>query len=387
MNIEQKFPVEVAEPAREHAVVAWFKKRRWFALFVILPTLLAAIYYGFIASDVYVSESRFVIKSPDQKKSSMSTLANLIQTTGLSGGQEQANEVLEYVRSRDALKGLEQAPGMRAAYTAPHGDFLARFPALFGSDSFEDLFKYYSSMVSAELDTETGTAIITVNAFTPQDARAINERLLKLSENLVNRLNARAQNQGIAEAQKQVDLATERARGARVALAQYRNSQEVIDPAKQAVGVLEIANTMTAQRAALQAQLDQMQRVTPNNPSIPALRQRIAAISAQIGSQEGRVVGTNGGIASKMGGYDNLFVEEKFATESLNVANAALVQARAEAVRQQFYLERIVDPNLPDDALLPHRLISILVVAAAALCLYFVGWMLIVGILEHAPEN
>lgn len=387
MNIEQKFPVEVTGPARASAVIAWFKKRRWFALFVILPTLLAAIYYGFIASDIYVSESRFVIKSPDQKKAQMSTLANLIQTTGLSGGQEQTNEVLEYVRSRDALKALEQAPGVRAAYMAPRGDFLSRFPTLFVGDTFEDLFKYYGSMVSADLDKETGTAFITVKAFTPHNARAINERLLKLSENLVNRLNARAQRQGIAEAQKQVELATERARTARVALAQYRNSQELIDPAKQAVGVLEIANMMTAQRAALQAQLDQMQRVAPNNPSIPAIRQRIAAISAQISSQEGRVVGSSGGIASKMGGYDNLLVEEKFATESLNVASAALLRARADAASQQFYLERIVDPNLPDDALLPRRLLAILVVAATMTCLYFVGWMLIVGILEHAPQE
>ncbi|OYX92442.1 MAG: hypothetical protein B7Y74_12115, partial [Novosphingobium sp. 35-62-5] len=45
------------------------KKRRWFLLAVILPTLLATLYFGFIASDVYISESRFVIKSPDQKRS------------------------------------------------------------------------------------------------------------------------------------------------------------------------------------------------------------------------------------------------------------------------------------------------------------------------------
>lgn len=388
MNVEQSFPVEVAPPERRIALLTWLEKRRWFALFVILPTLLAAIYYGFFASDIYVSESRFVIKSPDQKRSSMTSLANLIQTTGLSGGQEQANEVLEYVRSRDALQALEKNPNIRSAYSAPNGDFFSRFPMpIFGDRGFEDLYKYYGKMVEARLDTETGTAIVTVKAFSARDAHSINAELLKLSEALVNKLNARAQNKGVLEAQKQVDLALARAKKARVSLAQYRNSQELIDPSKQAVGVIEIANTMTAQRAALQAQLDQMQRVAPANPSIPALRQRIAAISAQIASQDSRVVGSDNGIASKMGGYENLLVEQEFATEALNVANAALTQARAEAVRQQFYLERIVEPNTPDMPLLPRRLISVLVVAAAATCLYFVGWMLVVGILEHAPED
>lgn len=387
MNVESSFPIETETKVHRSALSEWIWKRRWFALFVIAPTILASLYYGLIASDIYVSESRFVIKSPDQKRGQMSTLANLIQTTGLSGGQEQTNEVLAFVRSRDALKAIESNAGTRARAAWSNADIISRFPWLFSDGSFEDLYKYYGKMVDARLDSETGTAIINAKAFTAHDAYEINHRLLELSEALVNRLNARAQNNGIAEAQRQVDLATQRAKAARIALAQYRNSQEVIDPSKQAVGVLEIANNMVAERAALQAQLDLMRRLTPRNPSIPALRSRINAISAQIASQDNRVVGTNDGIASKMGGYENLLVEQEFSTETLNVANAALVQARADAQKQQFYLERVVDPNLPDMPLLPRRLLGIIVVAAVATCLYFIAWMLTVGIREHAPEE
>lgn len=387
MNVNPSFPIEAETKVPRSAIVEWLKKRRWFLIFVVAPTILAAIYYGLIASDIYISESRFVIKSPDQKRSQMSTLANLVQTTGLSGGQEQTNEVLAFVRSRDALQALEKDTGVRTKFASPHADPFSRFPRLFSDNSFESLFKYYGDMVDTRLDSETGTAIIKVRAFTPRDAYDINRQLLNLSEGLVNRLNARAQTKGIAEAQRQVDLATTRAKAARVALAQYRNAQAVIDPGKQAVGVIEIANTMIAERAALQAQLDLMQRVAPGNPSIPALRNRISAISVQIASQDSRVVGTGSGIASKMGGYENLLVEQEFATESMNAANAALVQARAEAQRQQFYLERVVDPNMPDMPLLPKRLLSVIIVAAAAICLYFIGWMFMVGILEHAPED
>lgn len=207
-----------------------------------------------------------------------------------------------------------------------------------------------------------------------------------MSETLVNRLNDRVQNKAILEAQKQVDLAAQRAKASRVALAQYRNASSLIDPEKQAGGVIEIANALITERAALQAQLQTMQRLTPDNPSIPALSNRISAISAQISSQNSQVVGSGSGIASKLGGYENLLVEQEFATQNLNVASAALVQARSDAQHQKFYLERVVDPDMPDKPLLPRRLISILTVAAAAICLYFIGWMLIVGILEHAPD-
>jgi len=387
MNVNPSFPVEAEVPLQRSAIAYWLKKRRWFLLMVALPTFLAALYYGLIASDVYVSESRFVIKSPDQKRSQISTLANLIQTTGMSGGLEQTSEVLTYVRSRDALLALEKNINIRDRFSMPQTDFLSRFPLPFGSDSFENLFKYYGKHVDARIDTETGSAIIQVEAFTPQDAYIINRQLLNLSEALVNRLNSRAQSKGIIEAQKQVELATKRAKNARVALAQYRNAQALIDPGKQAGGVLEIANTMIGERAALQAQLDLMQRLTPNNPSIPALRSRINAISVQITSQDNRVVGSGNGIASKMGGYENLLVEQEFATQSLNASNAALVQARAEAQRQQFYLERVVDPNTPDTPLLPKRFLNVLVVFAASLCLYFIAWMFMIGVLEHAPED
>ena len=130
-----------------------------------------------------------------------------------------------------------------------------------------------------------------------------------------------------------------------------------------------------------------MQRLTPNNPSIPALRNRISAIGTQIASQDSRVVGSGSGIASKLGGYENLLVEQEFSTQSLNAANAALVQARADAQRQQFYLERVVDPNLPDEPLLPKRFINVLIVFASAACLYFIAWMFMIGVLEHAPED
>lgn len=386
MNADMSFSAEAGGvQARSHQP-SWFRKNRWFLLFVVAPTLIAALYYGLFASDIYVSEARFVIKSPDEKRPQLSSLANLIQTTGLSAGQEQANEVLEFVRSRDAVQALEKQVGVRGRY-ARGGDLLARFPGPVTENSFENFYKYYGKMVDANLDSQTGTAVVKVKAFTPDDAYVINRSLLELSEGMVNQLNARAQDRGIAEAQRQVEIAMARASKVAAELTRYRNQSALIDPAKQATGVIEIANGLVAQRAALQAQLDLMERETPRNPSIPALRNRIAAVSAQIAGQDGRVVGSGGAIASKLGTYEELQVEQKFANESLTAANAGLVQARADAQRQKFYLERVVEPNKPDMALLPHRLIGILTVLAVALCLYCIGWMLAIGILEHAPEK
>ena len=111
------------------------------------------------------------------------------------------------------------------------------------------------------------------------------------------------------------------------------------------------------------------------------------ATRQQIDTQTSRAVGTGDGLASRLSEYENLLVEQEFATQLLTVANSSLEQARVEAEQQQYYLERVVEPNLPDAPILPNRLKSILAVIFASLCVYLVGWMLAVGIREHAPES
>jgi capsular polysaccharide transport system permease protein len=384
--------VQLAENREENPsfmrkIWPWVHRQRWLLIFVGLPVFLSIIFYGLIASDVYVSETRYVIKSPSQKQAPSLNLANLIQTTGLSGGQEQTNEVLDYIRSRDALAALSKKIDVRGKFMNADADFLSRFPAPFKDDNFERLYEYYGDMVSAQLDSETGAAVLTVKSFSPKDSHDIAAGLLELSEAKVNALNARAKNRQVTEAEARVGEAEQRLKEARVALRGYRNSAQILDPTAEASGVLEVATGLTAQRAVLSAQLQSMLSATPRHPSIPALQRQLASIDAQIASQAGRAVGTSGGIATKMTEYENLLGEQEFALAMLTAAQGSLEQARTDVAKQQFYLERLVEPNTPDMALLPERLFSILTVIGVALCLYLVGWMLIVGILEHRPDE
>lgn len=368
-------------------LAALVRRQRWFVIVVILPTLIAAIYYTLIASDIYLSESRFVVRSPGEKQSQMSGLASLLQTTGVSGGQQDTDEVLDYIRSRNAVSDLQREIGLRGRLASPFADRLARYPAPWQQDRLETLFSYYGSMISARVDTDTGVAVLEVKAFTPADAYKINASLLDLSEQLVNRLNGRAQKAAIAEGERRVAEGEARVRKARLALARYRNTEQLLDPAKQATGVIEISNQLVATQAALQAQLDLTTKVAPENPAIPSLRSRIAAIGRQIDVQNDRATGGNSGIASKLGAYENLALEQEFGAQMLTAANVSLEQARSDAQKQQFYLERVVEPNFPDLARYPQRLKQVLTIAAATLCLYFIGWMLVVGVLEHSPED
>lgn len=368
-------------------VRALIKRRVWFVLFVVLPTLLAVLYYGLIASDQYVTESRFVIKAPNQRAPQVTSLANLIQTTGMSFGLEQTNEVLDYLRSRAAVSDVSKKVDLKALFQNRDADFLSRYPGLWRKERFENLYNYYKNMVDANIDADTSIAVVRVRAFSPAESYRMNQALLELSEAMVNRLSDRAQHQAVAEADRRVGEAEERLRKARVGMSRYRQSEKLVDPAQEASGVLELSNRLIAEQTALQAQLELMTREAPENPSIPAIRRRLELANRAVAAQYGRAVGTDGALAEKLPGYENVAVEQEMATQNYKLASAALEQARLEAQNQHFYLERIASPVAPDLSQYPHRLRMILTIAFAALCIYFIGWMLVVGILEHAPED
>lgn len=76
-------------------------------------------------------------------------------------------------------------------------------------------------------------------------------------------------------------------------------------------------------------------------------------------------------------------MERAFADRQLAAAMTSLEQARNEALRKQLYLERIVQPSLPDVAVEPRRLRGV----GATFLLGLVAWgilsMLIAGVREH----
>ena len=78
-----------------------------FWLIVVLPTVLSVIYFGFVASDRYVSMSTFVVRSP-QKSTAVSGLSAFLQNVGFSRSTDDSYVVSDYVLSRDAMLGLDK---------------------------------------------------------------------------------------------------------------------------------------------------------------------------------------------------------------------------------------------------------------------------------------
>lgn len=363
-------------------VMGFLKRHAILACAVILPTIAAIIYYGTIASDVYISESRFVVRSP-QRQGSTSLFGSLLAGTGFSRSQDDTYSVHDYVLSRDALTEIDKKLNTRKAFSSKDVDFFNRFPGLDWDDSFEAFHKYYKKRVTIDYDTVSSITVLTVRAFSAEDAKKTNDLLLTMGERLVNNLNDRSRQDLIKFAEQEVQVAEEKTKIAAIALSSFRNNQSVINPEAQSAIQLQGVARIQDELLAAEAQLAQMLQVSPNNSQVPVMRNRVANLRSAISRETAKVAGGGGSLASKSTGYERLVLEKGFADRQLAAAMASLESARSEALRKQLYLERLVQPNLPDHAMEPRRLRGVLTMFVLGLIAWGVLSLLAASILEH----
>ena len=349
---------------------------------VIIPFLAAVLYFGFLASDVYVSESKFVVRSPEKPAST--GLGSLLQSAGFTTGSDEVYAAQSYAVSRDALRAVNRNGAFERAYSAADIFFLDRFNPLGLAGSFEDLYEYFRSKVRVVNDTTTSITTLTVRAFTAEEARRVNQQLLEMSEETVNRLNQRGRRDLIQYAQNEVANSKAQAQSTAAALAAFRNRAGLVDPEKQAEAQMQMISKLQDNLIAARTELAQLQRYTPENPRIPVVRTQLATVQRQMDIEMGKVAGNRGSLAQSAVRFERLQLENELANKQLSASLASLEQARNEAQRKQAYVERIVQPNLPDAPMEPRRLRGILATLALALLAYGILKMLLAGVKEHA---
>jgi len=349
---------------------------------VVVPTTLAAVYFGLIASDMYISESRFMVRSP-QKPISAGILGGLLQSSGLSRVLDDQYAVQDYILSRDALKELNDEMRLDKKFREQRIDFLNRFAAFDWDDSFEALLKYYHRRVSVELDSKSSISVLTVRAFTAEDAKAINERLLDLSEKLVNEMSERSRQDIVRFAANEVKISEKRAKEAALAVASFRTEKSVVDPERQSAFQLQQLGKLQEELIATKTLIVQLRAVSPENSQIASLVTRQTALQREFDAEMGRISGRGGSLTNKATGYMQVALEREFAEKLLATSLTLLESARNEAQRQQLYLDRVVQPNLPDYPIEPRRVRYTVVVFLLGVLIWGILGLLIAAVREH----
>jgi len=376
-------PTEDREISLRERIRGLMWARRWFLLIVVLPTLLVALYLYAYAADQYESEAHFLVHSSDKPQMPTAGSSALAMLTGVNAGQNEAMSVADYLTSHDAVAKLRHEDHLVERFQRPGVDLLNR---LFSSNPTpERLLRYYKRQVKVKYDTESGITTIKVHSFTPQDSYDIAQKLLKIGEQRVNELNERSYNDEIAYARRALDEAEAALTANNAAMTAFRHRSGDIDPQATGQAQLGIVSTLSGQLAAARAQLQTMSGViSPSSPQYQALAAHVKSLQAQVDAQSGKLTGRADSITNDVSEYQSLMLRQDFLNKRYEVAAASLEKAREQAIQQELYLLRVVNPNMPVKALFPERARILATVLVSLLLIYSIGWLIVAGVREHA---
>jgi len=165
----------------------------------------------------------------------------------------------------------------------------------------------------------------------------------------------------------------------------FRHRSGDIDPQATGAAQLGLVSGLSAQLAAARAQLQTMAGViSPSSPQYQALAAHINSLQAQVDAQSGKLTGRADSITNDVSEYQALMLRRDFLNKRYEVAAASLEKAREQAIQQELYLQRVVNPNMPVKALFPERGRILATVLVALLLVYSIGWLIVAGVREHA---
>lgn len=353
---------------------------RWFCIFILLPTI-SAVLYCLLASDRYVSEAQFVVRSATADQQS-GALSSILKSAGLAASDD-GNIVKAFIKSPSAVDKLEGMLPLKNIYNAPQADFITRWPSVIYGKSEGEFYDYYRTMVSIELDQETDILSLKVDAFSPLDAQKIASSILALSEQQVNQINDRMEVSKLQAANDDVKRNEALLEESKVALTTFRNREMTFDPEKNAVMLTELIGSLSTQLAEVQTRIDEILHNIPDSPQLSVLQYRQKSLQKQIQSQQDEVSAAGSGLADKVAQYERLKLQDELAMKRLTASIATLTVAQTDTHRQRLFLERVSEPTLPDDATQPRRVVIVMTVFGWSCLIYLVVWFFVSGLREH----
>ncbi len=375
-------PASAKPPGR--LAQAWrLAKRHSFISTVCLPTLLAGLYLFLVAAPQFTSEARFLVRGRQQSSGMPGGVGEMMSQAGFKAGSEDAMGIRDYLRSHDAVGALRSRLDLVSIFRRPEADLVARL--WWPQPQAERLLTYYNGMVTPEYDTSSGITTLRVRAFRATDARDITAELLRLSEELVNKLNQRLTADSLRVAREEVERAEGRVNGTQARITAFRERERQLDPGRASAMTVEVIGRLEGQLIQARAEMTEAQTFARgDNQRLVQLRNRVEALTRQVQDERNRLASAATGVTQQVGEFELLSTERELARLQLGAANVAMERAMADAQRQQIFILRLVEPNLAERPLYPKATQSVLYLFICLSVAYGIATLLLAGMREHA---
>jgi capsular polysaccharide transport system permease protein len=347
----------------------------------LIVCLLALVYWGFIASDRYVSQAHVIIQRTDLASGQSMDFGSLLAGTG--GNRRDELLLRDYLLSLDMLRKLDARLGLRAHYSDRARDPLTR---MWAKDVADEWFhQYYLSRVSVELDEYSGVLVIKAQGFNAKTAQAITRMLVQEGERAMNDMAQQLAADQVEFVAKQVAKMAERFRKTRQDVIRYQNQKGLASPQNMAEQLSGAIGHLQAQRTELQTRRSALLGyLEPRAAAVVELDLQIGAIDKQLVQEQSRLTSPGGkALNSTVEEYQRLEMAAGFANDVYKTALVALEKGRVEATRNIKKVSVIQTPTLPVSPLEPRRIYNIAVSILMTLLIAGVVHLLAAIVRDH----
>jgi capsular polysaccharide transport system permease protein len=324
--------------------------------FVALPTFLVGRYYYTEATDMYETESQFVIQKSEA--AGASALGGLFSGTGFANSADSIT-VQGYLTSREAMMRLDDEMGYRAHFQQDFIDDLQRLP---NDASLEDGYKLYEENVKVGYDLTEGVIHLEVIATTPEASQAFSNALIRFAEERVDELSQRLREDQMKGAQAAYDTAEAEMFDAQAEVLRLQQSRGVLSADAEIAAQMGIINSLELQIEDKLLDLAEiLDNPNPNEIRSDILRREIDRRVERVAFLRQKLTETTTSsvsLATISGELQiaetNMMTRQLMLQQSLQL----LETARVDANRQVRYLSIGVTPIAPDVPTYPRKMES-----------------------------
>ncbi len=249
------------------------------AVFVGLPTLIAAWYFFVMATPLYATNSEFVIQQADGAAAAGGALAGMFGGAGM-GSMQDSITVQSFLQSRDAMRRLDAEEGFKTYFQSDQIDPLRRLPV---DATDEAAYRLYQDMVQVSFDPTEGIIRMEVIAADPATSERFARALVQYAEDQVDQLTRRLRENQMADAMESMRMAEQRMREAQNRVLDLQERFQILSSEVE-------VTLLTQQIAPLETQLnnerlglsDLRANARPNPARLEQAQRRIATLEGQI---------------------------------------------------------------------------------------------------------
>ncbi|GGB61209.1 capsule polysaccharide transporter [Roseibium aquae] len=363
----------------------YFKKRTSFFLAVVLPSLLCAIYYGFIASSQYVAETRMIVRTIGVSERVSTSEAR--EGRAMIGGDSLTQDsyiVANFLESPDLVRTLDATIGLKQLFSKKDIDFLSR---LSSNASFEELHRYWQRQVDTYVDGPSGIIVFTIRAFSPEDSVVMLNAALAAADEMIDRISEKAKNDLVARAERDVKATQADYQQALNELQAYQNETGILDPVSMAKLGLTVIAKLTQEKLAMDIELESLKAANAGDSArVRQMERTIAALDGEIALRRNSLAGQAASgiqLSDQLTEFSRLETRRVVSQAIYEAAIRNLDTAKATALRRTTYVSVFSNAQLPEESRYPERLSAWLIFAVGLLTLWVTATLIWLSIQDH----